>query len=798
MLFSKAFAAVLAGVGFLADYTTAHSSERNPLSYISRIDDAVIHTPSHRVHAHSAFEVTFLLHDRKQKIRLSLEPNHDILSDDASVQYIDNDGKVHKVEPIERRDHRVFKGSAFFQLEGRSEWTNAGWARLSVQQDGPRPLFEGAFKLDGVHHHIQTSKNYMRTRLAQDPKVALETDDYMVIWRDSDVIRDRDHHGELKRGLGGQSHCSSDELAFNHDPRNPVYGSQEDTSIWARVNPRDLFGRQQLDGTAGGNGAGVNLADTIGSTDGCPTTRRIALVGIATDCTYAQDFENQAEMRDSIIKMVNTASQLFESTFNISLGIQNLTITAKECPSSPPASAPWNLACSDSVSINSRLNTFSQWRGQSNDNNAFWTLLTDCPTGNAVGLAWLGQVCQVGSAPNGPDTTAGANVVVRTSTEWQVFAHEVGHTFGAAHDCTSGSCNDGSVTRRECCPLSRDSCDTQSDFIMNPSTASGITNFSPCSVGNVCSFLGRNSARANCLANNRDVTTITGSQCGNGIVESGEECDCGGESGCGDNPCCNPETCRFTSGSVCDPTNDECCDGQCQLRSAGSVCRPSTGDCDPEETCSGSSALCPSDTTSPDGTKCGNSDDGLTCASGQCTSRDLQCKTIMGSLTKGNDTYSCNSQGCVLSCASPEFGPGTCYKMQQYFRDGTDCEGGGTCSNGVCTGSTVGNKILSWINDNKQIFIPVAVVVGLLLVLAITSCIWNCCRRSRVHAAPKPRRGPGPGWSPIGAPPNQPMRMGHMPAGGPMEMRTAYQGAAGGQQPDGRFEPMRTRSFRYA
>jgi hypothetical protein len=71
----------------------------------------------------------------------------------------------------------------------------------------------------------------------------------------------------------------------------------------------------------------------------------------------------------------------------------------------------------------------------------------------------------------------------------------------------------------------------------------------------------------------------------------------------------------------------------------------------------------------------------LTCASGQCTSRDLQCKTLMGSYTQNNDTYACDDLSCQLTCASPEFGPNVCYSMQQNFLDGTACGGGGKCEN---------------------------------------------------------------------------------------------------------------------
>lgn len=116
----------------------------------------------------------------------------------------------------------------------------------------------------------------------------------------------------------------------------------------------------------------------------------------------------------------------------------------------------------------------------------------------------------------------------------------------------------------------------------------------------------------------------------------------------------------------------------------------------------------------------------------------------MGSYTTGNDTYACSSSGCQISCASPEFGQNVCYSMQQNFLDGTSCAGGGKCSNGECTGATVGKEITSWISSNKTIVIAIASVVGGLLVISVLSCCLNRCRRrARMRNAPK---GPPPGW----------------------------------------------------
>ena len=61
--------------------------------------------------------------------------------------------------------------------------------------------------------------------------------------------------------------------------------------------------------------------------------------------------------------------------------------------------------------------------------------------------------------------------------------------------------------------------------------------------------------------------------CGNGALDSGEQCDEGAANG--------------ASGS--------CCNSNCTFRSAGTVCRPSAGACDAGEVCTGSSGTCPTD-----------------------------------------------------------------------------------------------------------------------------------------------------------------------------------------------------------
>lgn len=762
-----------AAAALVAPVAEASSSIRNPISALSEVHNATIHTSNHRIHALSHFDLTFNIRDELH-VKFSLEPNHDILGENAMITHLAPDGSVRHSEKADRMKHKVFKGKSFVKRLSKKEdrWEQVGWARALVSKDGETPLFEGAFSVHRDHHHIQTSHNYLRTRHMYDPEInrAEPGKEYLVMWRDSDILPTESGfmHQELKRGLdeGNETaSCYADGLGFNTHPDHPVYAAmrKRSESSFGAMDFSNIFGlsKRQSDQT-GGRGAVVNLESTIGQTAGCPSTRKVALVGVATDCTYTGEFNSTESTRENVISSMNTASAVWENTFNISLGLANLTISDAECPGTPPQNTPWNQGCSDSVDIQDRLNLFSAWRGQQRDSNSHWTLLSTCNTGSAVGLAWLGQACVNeamdsnssttgnGQADSGQETVAGANVVVRTrgASEWQVIAHETGHTFGAVHDCDSQTCaQQNTVSAQQCCPLSANTCDAGGQYIMNPSSRQGIEDFSPCSIGNVCSAIGRNSVNTDCLSNNRDVETITGQQCGNGIVEGDEQCDCGGEEGCGDNNCCDASTCTFKNNAVCDDSNEDCC-RNCQFASQGTVCRESTGDCDPQEVCPGDAALCPADTHSDDGTSCGS---GLQCASGQCTSRDAQCKSVMGSYTQGNETYACDSSSCVISCGSPEFGPNVCYSIQQNFLDGTDCSGGGTCQNGRCRGASVGGQVSSWIDDHKAIVIGVCCAVGGLILIAILSCCISRCRRRRafkkqVPAPPAPPPGGWQGW----------------------------------------------------
>uniref|UniRef100_A0A663EEV2 ADAM metallopeptidase domain 32 n=1 Tax=Aquila chrysaetos chrysaetos TaxID=223781 RepID=A0A663EEV2_AQUCH len=162
--------------------------------------------------------------------------------------------------------------------------------------------------------------------------------------------------------------------------------------------------------------------------------------------------------------------------------------------------------------------------------------------------------------------------------------------------------------------------------LMSPEAlhVSGAKAFSSCSIGDFETFLKHNGG--SCLFNRPRLTGLSyrrAAVCGNGIVERGEQCDCGaaevGAAGIMDK-CCN-KMCRFKPGVKC--SSGLCCN-ECQFKQKNSPCRPpADAQCDLAEFCNGSSASCPPDLYVQDGHGCEHGTG--YCYKGRCQSPDLQC-----------------------------------------------------------------------------------------------------------------------------------------------------------------------------
>src|SRR5207249_1103916 len=138
--------------------------------------------------------------------------------------------------------------------------------------------------------------------------------------------------------------------------------------------------------------------------------------------------------------------------------------------------------------------------------------------------------------------------------------------------------------------------------------------------------------------------------CGNGTVESGEDCDLG---------------------SALNGAAGSCCKNNCTFASSTNTCRAAAGECDLPETCTGSSATCPADgPRKASGTAC--TDDGNACTLDQCNGTSVDCQHPAG------------NAGAVCRAAAAE-----CDVAETCTGTSTTCPTDGNKANGTaCTADT--------------------------------------------------------------------------------------------------------------
>ena len=132
----------------------------------------------------------------------------------------------------------------------------------------------------------------------------------------------------------------------------------------------------------------------------------------------------------------------------MSIGIVELHVQDPQCPSTPDPATAWNVGCGNAT-LDQRLSLFSRWRGAkgAGDGAGLWHLMTGCPTGTEIGVAWLGtlyviprslfmtpmtpfsQRCATGADGDGDSVVSGTAVSSATRTECASFVR----TFSPSH-----------------------------------------------------------------------------------------------------------------------------------------------------------------------------------------------------------------------------------------------------------------------------------------------------------------------------------------------------------------------------
>ncbi|KAM9043534.1 disintegrin and metalloproteinase domain-containing protein 5-like [Megaptera novaeangliae] len=184
-----------------------------------------------------------------------------------------------------------------------------------------------------------------------------------------------------------------------------------------------------------------------------------------------------------------------------------------------------------------------------------------------------------------------------------------------------------SYDNTETCHCSGDVCTMSPKAVLS----GGIKDFSTCSLDDFKYFAAHSGLECLHKILPDEPVYKQRKMCGNGKLESGEECDCGTLQNCTHPDCCDPRTCTKKKNKICG--SGECCTRDCKIKPVNTPCRQPVDECDFLEFCDGNNAHCVPDTYARDGQSCDSGDS--FCYEGRCRSFTRQCRKLIGGASRG-------------------------------------------------------------------------------------------------------------------------------------------------------------------
>ncbi|XP_037652175.1 disintegrin and metalloproteinase domain-containing protein 10 [Sebastes umbrosus] len=382
--------------------------------------------------------------------------------------------------------------------------------------------------------------------------------------------------------------------------------------------------------------------------------------------------------REAVIAQISSHVKAIDSIYQATdfMGIRNIAFMVKRIRinTTEEARNPTNPFRFANIGVEKFLELNSE---QNHDDYCLAYVFSDRDFDDGVlGLAWVGAptgssggICERSKLySDGKRKSLNTGIItvqnyashVPPKVSHITFAHEVGHNFGSPHDsgieCTPGESKQ--QDKKE-----------QGNYIMYARATSGdkLNNnkFSICSIRNISAVLTKK--RNDCFVESGQPI------CGNGIVEDGEQCDCGYSDQCKDTCCYNAnevegKRCKLQTGKICSPSQGPCCTVQCGYQGTNFLCREDS-ECAERGMCNGNTALCPSSEPKANFTSCHS--ETQVCLNGVCSGSICE-KYGLEVCTCASENSEDEAAELCHVCCMEKMKPNTCSstgseKLAQFF-----------------------------------------------------------------------------------------------------------------------------------